>query len=218
MALTFPLSLAQFMDLLPVSSCIMHCPAQVQVARDGGGEILPADIGPRLWTADLTLGKMTAAEARPLRPLLTLLGQAGTSVMLYDTARPWPLADSGGVALGAATPTIASLSGDNRELSLSGLPAGYTLTAGDLIAFSYGSNPVRYAMHEFVAGSVADGTGATGLIEVTPPIRSGATVGTEVTLGRPSCKMQLVPGSLKPGQVTHTITDGIGFSLIQTLR
>lgn len=218
MALTFPLSLDQFFDRLPIMSCAMSCPAQVTLARTAGGEQLPADVGPQLWMASVKLAKMTTSEARPVRALLDMIGRAGANVMAYDLTRSAPYADPGAVLLGAATPAIASISADLREIGLTGLPAGYVLTEGDMIAFSYSSNPVRYALHALVAGAVADGSGATGPLEVTPAIREGATVGTAVTLSKPACKMELVRGSYEPGDPRHTITSGVSFQLIQTLR
>ena len=218
MALTFPLSLAQFMDRLPIGTCMLHCPSQVQTARTGGGEVLPADVGPQLWTAKITLGKMEAQEARPVRALLGLIGRAGATVMAYDTSRAYPLADPGGFVLGVAAPTIASLSTDGRELTLDGLPPGYVLSTGDMLAFAYGANPVRYALHEMVNGCVASAGGTSAEIEVSPPLREGAAIGAAVSLSRPSCKMQLVPGSHAPGTAGATITQDISFNLIQTLR
>ena len=101
---------------------------------------------------------------------------------------------------GTATPTLASLPTGNGEIVLAGLPAAHELTAGDLLSFKYGTAPVRYALHRVAVGGVADATGTTPALVVTPQIRPGAAIGVPVTLGRPHCKAILVPGSVSPGR------------------
>ena len=85
--------------------------------------------------------------------------------------------DPGGSVLGSATVTIASISG--RQMSLTGLPAGYQLKWGDLFSVNYGTNPVRRALFEINEDITANGAGTTGNFEVTPPPKSPRS-GTDV--------------------------------------
>jgi hypothetical protein len=215
MAFAFPLSQAQFLDQLRVQSARFWLPESLTMESTEGGEIFTADRGPRLWQAEFTLAQghhhtVDESEAR-----LALLAQAGRSFLAYDPRRTGPKADPEGAALAGFTPKISTTTA--REVTLSGLPAGYQISRGDYLGWTYGSNPVRYALHRAVTAPVADGTGLA-VVEVIPNIRPGTTAGTTVTLLRPVCKMVLVPGSYEPGQAARVFTAGATFRAQQTLR
>lgn len=158
---------------------------------------------------------MRAEAGRP-EVLIDILRQAGRSFLVYDTRRPAPLLDPNGTILGAATPTIHTLSADPRELRITGLPASYVLSPGDYLSFTYGTNPVRYALHRVVATTTAV-AGLTPLFEVTPAIRSGAVTGAAITLIKAHCKAVILAGSVETGSGRRTITEGIGFGYVQSL-
>ncbi len=218
MALTFPLTREAFFDLLGVQRITFDCPEQVQIARTGGGEVLAADLGPRLWSGEVALGRLSRAEAAPVLALLSVLRGAGASFLAYDVTRSTPLADPDGGLLGAATPAIYELLAGAREIKLAGLPEGYVISSGDYLGFAYGTGPVRQALHRVVTGGVADAGGITGTIEVTPPLRPGASTGAAVDLIKPAIKAVLEPGSIDAGAVSRFLTEGITFRFIQTLR
>lgn len=215
---TFPLSSAQFFDLLPISEITFYCPPVSSFSRTGAGEVIVADIGARLWRGEITLGKMTRAEAGFARTMIDMLGGAGRSFMVWDRAAAFPLRDPRGAALGAATPTIHTLGSDGSTLRLAGLPAGYQMEPGDYLAFTYGTNPTRYALHALVTSGVANSSGVTPLMEVLPAIRPGAVVGATVSLRRAPCKAVLMPDSVRHGPSKAVIREGSTFAFIQTLR
>lgn len=216
--LTFPLTLPQFWHLLPAGKATFDMGEALDIAQTTGGEVLTADLGTALWSGQIDLGKMTNDEAAAIRPLINILRRAGTSFLVSDYARAYPRLDPKGLFLGAATPSILALGGSGRELSLQGLPAGYPLSRGDLLSFTYGTNPVRYALHEVVSPIVANGAGQTGLVEVSPPIRPGAATGASIQLVYPRCKARLSPGTAKTGTISHTITSDASLGWTQTLR
>jgi len=218
MALTFPVSTAEFFDTLEVSQMTFDCPEQMQVARTGGGEILPANIGPRLWTGEVSLWDQGHSAVAPVLAMISALREPGASFLAYDLTAPAPQSDPDGVALATVTPLILALPSDARMLSLKGLPSGFVLTAGDYLGFSYGTNPVRRALHRVVSGVVAGGTGQTAAFEVTPPRRPGAAINAAVSLIKASCKARIVPGSVSSGAAAAGITSGITFKFMQTLR
>ncbi|MCL5459694.1 hypothetical protein M3M33_13750, partial [Loigolactobacillus coryniformis] len=76
---------------------------------------------------------------------------------------------------------------NNRVVTLSGFAPGYDLTTGDFMSFSYGSNPVRYAMHQFASDGVADSNGEIE-IETNSFIRPGFALDTVVRLIKPFYK------------------------------
>lgn len=217
MAMTFPLSAAEFFSGLPISEITFHNPSNLTVDETAGGEALMAELGARLWKGHITLGKMLASEAQTPDVLLDVLDGVGRTFWAYDTRRPAPFADPGGLILGTATPTIASLP-NAREMTLSGLPSGYVLTRGDYLAFDYGT-PTRRALHRVASAIVVASTaGVTPVFEVSTMIRSGATVGAAVSLVKASCKAFILPGQLERGTTRRTVTEGMAFGFSQTLR
>lgn len=216
MALSFPLTIAQFMDYLPISEISMAAPAQVQIAQTAGGEVLPSEIGPQLWRGQITLGRMKRDEARHPDVLLDLLTTAGATFWAYDTRHPAPQMDPTGALLGASTPTIYSLAANGRELRLQGLPAGYQLKRGDYLSFDYGGRRALHRVVDITATTAADGI--TPQFEVVPKLRPGALVGAAVTLVQASCKAMLLPGQVDKGSARAVITEGMSFQFIQTLK
>lgn len=218
MALSFPLSLAIFADTLLVQDASCDLPEQVQMSRTAGGEQLTADMAERLWTGRINLGPMVRSEVGRPEALIQVLKQ-GRTFHMFDKRRPYPLLDPTGSILGASSVTILALGGDARELSLAGLPVGYTLSAGDYLSFDYTDLSItRRALHKVVATSVvADGSGNTALFEVVPALRPGAVAGAAVTLKKPYCKAVMVAGSATPSTGRSTLYDGIGFDWVQSL-
>ena len=218
MAVQFPLSFAYFWDKLPIARCGFVLPDATTISRTRGGELLQAETGSRLWTAEVKLDLMLPAEADEVLPIINLLRGAGRTFLAGDPRRPFPRRDPTGSILGTATVQIASVSG--RDMTLKGLPAGYVLSRSDMLAFTYGTNPVRYALHQVVTPTTtAAGTGITPVFEVVPPLRTGATVDTTVLLKRPLCKAMIDPDSVQPGTArSGGLVEGVAFTLKQTLR
>lgn len=218
MAYSFPLTRAQLMDLLPVQEMTFDLPEAMEVSETGAGEILTAELGTRLWSGEIRLGDMTPDEAAEALAMIDVLRQPGASFMVHDIARPFPRSDLSGAALAGAAPVLDAVHANTREIRLSGLPAGFQLRRHDYLAFAYGTNPLRHALHRIAAPASASGTGLTGYFEVSPNIRPGWVTGTTVSLSRAACKAILVPKSVQPGRRRHTLTTGVSFRWVQTLR
>ena len=86
-----------------------------------------------------------------------------------------------------------------------------------MLAFQYGSNPVRHALHRIVVGGTASSTGLSPLLEVVPNLRLGAVAGLTVSLVRPACKARLLPEPIY-GSGRQALSRGASFDFIQTLR
>lgn len=217
MAFTFPLTTTQFMDVLPIRDMVFDLPEAMEVSETGGGEILTADLGTRLWRGKITLADMTSVEADEVMSRLDVLRRTGASFMAHDPRRPGPRLDMDGSLLGASTPTLDAVLPNRRDIRIAGLPPGYALRRHDYIAYSYGTNPVRHALHRLAGQAAANGSGQA-TVEVSPAIRAGEVPGTAITLLKPACKAIIVPGSVQPGQHKATLTVGVSFDWIQTLR
>jgi hypothetical protein len=218
---TFPLSLAGFFDLLPIRSAAVECPENSVTSITGAGEVIRATLAPQLWRGSVELAPRYHGEAAKIAALLDLLQRPGASFLAYDPRLKFPQADPAGTTLGSANVRVHSVNADRRRLALNGLPAGYVLTRGDYLAFTYGS-PAKYALHRVVAATVTASSGLipgiTGEFEVTPPIRAGAAASDSVSLAKPACKAVLLPGSLSTGAGQRRITSGASFQWVQTLK
>lgn len=217
MAQAYPLGASTFWSGLKVASARLYLPESLSHSRTRGGEILVADQGARLWAGSASLPVMRRHEADAVMAQIEALQNAGASLLVHPVPRIGPINDPTGSTLGAASPKIASLAINGRELTIDSLPVGYVLAPGDMLAFTYGS-PTKYALHRIVVGSTAGAGGVTGQIEVVPYIRPGAAVGAAVALVRPSMKAVIVPGSVDAGTIDPVGRSGISFSFIQTLR
>lgn len=217
MALTNPLPRADFMSTLRAAEVSLAAPQNVQQTALRSGDILTAEVAPALWVGSVRLPPMRDAAAEDVLALIDWLSAPGRYFEAFRL-RAWaPRLDPDGSEFGAATPQIAAVDLSASTLALSGLPADYEISRGDLISFSYDSG--RQALHRFAEAGTADGAGALGALTVTPHIRSGATAGAAVALVRPWCLAQIVPGSVSPGvSGNDRITRGIAFDFIQSLK
>lgn len=218
MVLTFPLSAAQFFDGLPIQSFTFDLGEAMEVNETAGGEILTADVGMRLWRIDCKLRIGRYAEIEQVKAKLDVLRYPQRPLIIQAIPLLYPQADPTGSILGASTVVLDNVPGNNREIRLAGLPAGYVITPGDRLSFQYGSNPIRYALHRVVVGGTASGAGVSPFLEVTPFVRPGYSLGSAVKLGKPECKAVYVPGSFNAGSSGQQFTDGVTFSFLQTLR
>lgn len=187
-------------------------------SRLANGTYLRASAGEALWQGSASIPIGTHREQAAIEALLRLTERPGASVMLYDPRQNGPASDPTGAALSGFSPTLTLVSTDRREIGLSNLPASFVLSAGDFFAFSYGASPTRFAFHQVVTGSTANGSGSTNSnpAEVVPSIRAGFTLSAPVTLIRPTFKA-LIKG-VQTGTGQGVLTSGASFNFTQTLR
>lgn len=216
MALSWPLKLNQFFNTLPIQRVTFRLGRRSTFSQTGGGEVIDHALGTRLWQGEIQLDVDYHAAWAAIEARLALLEEPGASLLIRDPRLPGPIADPDGSGLAGYTVRIASLNANNRELALNGLPAGYAISQGDLLGFTYGTNPTRYALHRVVKSATADAQGITSEFEVTPYIRPGAAVTAEVSLIAPVCKAKII--SAEYGGSRATISEGGTLQWTQTLR
>ena len=213
----FPLQLNEFADGLRVRSQDWDLSENLRSTEDGGGRILTADVGPRLWEGSITVAPDTAAGQRAAQALAQVLRQAGASFLINDRKGKFPAADPDGTMLGAAAVTLSAPVAGSDTISMAGLPSGYVLTPGDYLSYAYGTADEKVALHQVTVGGAAadDGTLTIGVVS---RVRPGVSDGAAVTLIGASCKAIMVPGSFKAGTIGLASTAGFSFSFRQTLR
>jgi hypothetical protein len=217
MALTYPLTHAQFLGALRVEEVTFRLSHPQEHTRLGDGTVISASLGASLWTGTIRLAQANHPRHAQMEALIGLMDQPGATFLCHDPRYLGPASDPSGSILGNRTVTIHSVASTMRELRLTGLPASYVFTSGDMLGFQYGSNPVRYALHRIVVGGTASSTGLTPLMEVVPTLRPGAVAGLTVSLIRPACKARLLPEPTY-GAGRQALSRGASFDFIQTLR
>jgi hypothetical protein len=217
MALAFPLGLAAFLDLIPQVSVTMTLGEAVLVNQTGGGEVITSAYGTRLWRGRVTGRGHPYRDLDQITARIELLLGGGASFLVTQSSRRGPIDDPEATLLGAANPQITAVSVNNRDVTLGGLPPGYTLRRGDLLSFTYLSGPTRYGLHRIVTPATASASGVTST-EVMPPVRPGYVTPAAITLLRPVCKAIIVPWSYQPPQISRDQRATFSFDWQQTLR
>lgn len=203
-----------FFGGIKVASARFWLDEPMEMARLGDGSVIKGSLGEALWQGEAQLPPAYHHNAAATEALLAKLQRAGEFMLAYDTRFNGPIADPGGAILGAATPVLHTVDGDNKRIRISGLPPAYVISPGDYIGWMYSN---RYAVHRAVTGATASGAGLTPLFEVTPFIRPGFVTGTTaVVLVRPPIKAVLLDPQYGSG--APLITQGASFGFIQTLR
>lgn len=218
MALSFPLTLAQFFTGLAKVSYAARLDEAVQFNETTGGEVISADFGARLWRADLTIRANTYLTLDQVVAKVELIQQAAASVRLGHAWRAGPQADPTGSILGASTPEITNVNSNRRDVTIGSLPAAYVLTEGDLLSFSYLSSPTRFAFHRVMNTVTANGSGVASNVELSPPVRPGEVTPFAITLVNPFFKAVYVPGSYIPPPQSRSVRTELSLSFRQTLR
>jgi hypothetical protein len=218
MALSYPLSLADFFNTLSLVRATMTLDSAVLTSETGGGEVLTSAIGTRLWRGRIEARGHAYINLDNVTARLELLRQSGASFLIRPAWRAGPQSDPTGSILGGATPTITAVNANNRDVTIGGLPVGYQIKRGDLVSFTYLTSPTRYALHEFVGDGTANGSGNISSIEVMPPVRTGYSLPVSITLVNPRCKAVLMPDSYEPPAVAQNGVAFFAFEWRQTLR
>jgi hypothetical protein len=216
MAQVYPMSVSAFFEGLKVMRASFDLPHNQLITRSAGGDVMRAELGARLWRVQLELSPARHRSAEQIRAKLHLLRQPSASLLIRPKPCFAPAYDPTGTLLGSSAVVLHTVQSNLRDIRLGGLPSGYTLTPGDYLSFTYGTDPTRYAFHQVVSGAVASSGGVTPDFEVIPPIRPGYAIGEPVRLMKPWMKVVLVEATT--GSAGRAVTDGLSLTLQQTLR
>lgn len=178
------------------------------VNRNKVGQIQVTELADPVWTMKATTRPLRATGRARLEAWA--LSQRGglKRCYLYNPIRSYPLAygAAGMAALGFnGNCSISGASG--HTATLSGLPSGFKLTAGDFVSVTMSSG-IR-SLHQIVEAVTASGT--TAGINVEPAFRSGVTGSAELVRAR--CVMALTSYDVPEGAGLLPVT----FEAIQAL-
>jgi hypothetical protein len=245
MALLFPLSVEVFADRLFLESATFTPQRSDETTGLGSLDPLHAQLASPLWRVDCSTGPIENDDAEGLAALIELLQQPGHDFYICNPRKLAPRMDPDGSLLLGTTvlhpsapwndsftwsnliywdavtsefiPVIDSVAGNNHQITISGLPAGYILGPGDMFAFKYGPiEQQRTALHRFADTGLANSSGVISNIEVFPHIRAGAEAGDVVILLEPAMLAKMIPGTYKP-QGRGGEHESFSFSALQKL-
>lgn len=214
-AMTFPMTTADLVDRMMVDTVQWSLREFQELSGTAGGEWIAADLGPRLWEAEVSTVMADLDTIEALRARFNLLDGAIHSFYLYDPARPNPSTDPTGALLASAEVEIGAIEANRKEVSFTGLPAGFVLPEGTFFSVTAGA-PARTVLAQIAATVTADSDGETPAVEFRPHLRHWVTAGMAVRLLKPVAKVKVVSGSLSVVQVTG-VTHRLRFSARQTL-
>jgi len=223
MPLSYPLSLADFQDVITISERGFSIRSPRKVDRTASGVPLTASLGEPVWRGSFSVPPTNnRSQAARIDTLLSVLDRAGSTFLVYDPAKPYPAMDPDGSLSSATSPTIRFLDAtDARLVGLEGIVSGgngFQIKAGDYIGWTYTVNgDTRYALHQAVEDATPNGVGNTQLFEVTPFIQPGVVVGDPVTMVKPPMKAVLEPDP-SYGTARAAVSAGPSFSFVQSLR
>lgn len=196
--LIFPL------DLLadwPGTSTRFNLDRVEEVDATRSGTVISRDLGPPLWSASYETRELAPTLLRHWKARLNALEGGLQTFKGYDKTACFPIAyPNGSWPTGGAFDGLATLNAvsDTKTIRLGDLPAGFVLSVGDYLSFTYGASDVR-ALHQVVEAAVAAGSGITPEFEIRPRLRVGWELETVVSLVRPYALMAIVPGSVSDG-------------------
>lgn len=196
-------------------------------APEAGGAIGGVQAGLPRWLARIELDRVDADDADAWYSFLDRMRGRLRRFYAVDSTRLRPLAHqfgmlgltraSGGAFNGSAASWSQAINADgDATLNLTGLPAGFTLSARDLIGFKWDASGAaadtfeRRTLARCVAGGVANASGALSVL-IEPPLDTLLVPAAAIAhFDSPACVMQLVPEEtdLAPIGVGGTISGG----------
>jgi hypothetical protein len=212
-AITYPYSLAFLADLLDIDSVTFDIERNDAVSGQGTGQTIGVELAPPLWYAEVSLNPNYLHEAEVIAAKFRALRGVMGTFLLYDPRKQYPKDDPTGSLLGVRIITITGKGVNNDTLTLSGFPAGYKLTPGDKFTLAYGAGFTHFG--EFSDYGTADGSGVITAIPVFPHIPLAVSLGSQVLMKRPYCKMSLDVKGWNPGSSSGLHTGGQKFRAIQ---
>lgn len=213
-AITFPLSLADFADLLSIESVTPAMKRNDQIDGLESGLILASETAPALRTMTVKIRPLAYDEDADVSALIEALDGSINPFYMYQPPRLYPRADPTGALLGASVVTIGELDADNKRMTLHGLPVGYKISRGDCLSFNFSAGTLR-AYHRVVSADILADIDGHAVVEVRPHFNPGTVLGTVVTLKKPAFKAIMIPDSYNEGDVGGTKVTGKSFQIIQ---
>jgi len=152
-----------------------------EFSRTASGVTIGRDLGPALWQASYTLAPIRHEDVLRVEAKLHSLNGVTRGFYAGDIRGRMPHAYPDGAF--NDTGVIASFTGST--MNLSGLPAGFIITAGDYMEYDYGVGNQLRALLQVVNDVTATGGGVAEGVEFRPFIPTGTPIGGAVRFKNP---------------------------------
>lgn len=183
MALSFPYALGFLDQCLMTERVALALQRYDERSGSGDGRMWSTQLAPPLWGATLELFSTKPALAREINAKVYGLDGTSKTFLWSDRLYPGP---ASGVTSGIGAVTVSSIRADRGAIGLSGLPAGFALTAGDFLSIAHSSGRIYFG--QFVEGGGSGSTGNIAAREIRPYLPFGVPVGARIELVRPHFK------------------------------
>lgn len=218
MAVSFPLTVNEFWEKLPVSEFEgFDLKYNGSKSIDGAGNIYESRVaGSGRWAATVRCDMQYFADVVKIEALVrTIMARQGT-FFAYDLRNPYPAEDPDGSIIDGETVQIKSKGSNNRSIALKGLTNGYVLTRGDRLSVSIGGSAT--ALLEVAENVTATIAGETAEFEISPiGLPTALAVNQTVDLIKPPAKCRIMPGSFKPSTGSGNLSSGMSFTIYSIL-
>jgi hypothetical protein len=172
----------------PFETASFELSRNVSINRLASGQTQVREVGRPRWTATYTTVPLLAEQAAQWKAFWDSLQGGLNRFTAYDPDQQRPASS----LPAGAVPTAATVaSKGTNTVSLSGLPSGYVLSAGDMFSEVEGSKRALYRI-------ITPATGSSVTVQVEPIPNANQMVnpsGNAVEFFRPICIMVPVPGS-----------------------
>lgn len=200
MTITYPLDL---LSSWPGWSTEFELFYRQEQSRQANGRTLVKDFGSPLWRASYLTRTLSANQLDQWRARLDALENGLQTFRGYPLSRCRPQAHPGSAGLPIGE--LHTIDGNRKSIRVDDLD-GITLSVGDMIQI--GTRNLHRVMEP------ATGT-LTALFEVRPHLWPETEVEDEVIIGRPSCIMTVVPGSVSSTADLATGRGSVSFQAIE---
>lgn len=153
--------------------------------RSRAGGVAVVAYGSPFWECSITTpASLTTEEVLAMQAWFDRMEGGLHSFLAHDEAMPWPSAYPDGFGALAPFTGDAALSAiAARQVTITGLPAGFELHPGDYFGLVEGG---RYSLHRVVGDVTASGGGVATNVPFTPPVALNLfTTAADVKLARP---------------------------------
>jgi hypothetical protein len=211
--ITYPIDL---LATFPGWTTVFEPSYRQEQSRVAGGKTYVKDLGDPLWTLTAQSRQMSPNELDYWRARLDAMENGLQTFYGWQMSRYYPIKYPRGTwPTGSSfngTATLLSVGTNSKSISISGLPAGYVVSVGDMVQ-------VGTDLHRVMEDSTASGAGETSEFEVRPHIWPGVAAGgspaTTVIVKRPACVMAIVPGSIQSQADPQTGWGAVSFQAIE---
>lgn len=209
------LTLSQFIDNLRINSYSFDLTENlVTPGKTGSGTVLVASSGNRLWQGTVSCSSWTHDGQRELDSLIHQIQTAGHFFEFSPKLAQYPAKDSKGLLLGAASVRITNPAA-GYNVSFTGLPNAYKLTAGDYFSYLHAATGT-HRLHEIAESKTAATNGTLTIRMVNPFLANALPVNnTNATFIKPKVTCRYMPNTNKFGMVNLDHKAGASFSFIQ---